>query len=138
MARRYLLDSNICAALIRAADRAVTQKFFQVGWHHTFINWVVVGELRFGVKNKNSPVLLARVEQFIAEMNVLDAHPDITHHYADIRHELTQQGQLIGVNDLWIAAHARAEDLILVSNNTREFSRVSGLQLEDWLSTSTH
>jgi tRNA(fMet)-specific endonuclease VapC len=67
---------------------------------------------------------------------MLDYSPKAAGHYGDIRADLERKGTPIGVNDLHIAAHARSEGLILVSNNLREFERVTGLRTENWLRSS--
>lgn len=129
----YLLDTNICSDLIKNPHGQTAQRLFEIGIQHVGINWVVEAELRFGAKLKNSAKLTERVENFINECLFLDISLNLAEHYADIRTQLTQQGQLIGANDLWIAAHARSTDMTLVTNNVREFNRVDGLKVENWL-----
>lgn len=129
---RYLLDTNICSDLLSNPQGLAAQKLFHAGMHLAGLNWVVIAEMRFGAQ-QGSERLKQRIESFINEFDWVEINPNITHHYAEIRHQLRQQGQIIGQNDLWIAAHARAEGLILVTHNTREFSRVKHLQLQDWL-----
>lgn len=130
---RYLLDTNACSELLKNPQGKLAHKLFQVGSHLVGINWVVEAELRFGAKLKNSEPLTQRVDALINELNVIEFNEQLTTHYADIRAQLTKQGQLIGANDLWVAAHARSLELCLVTNNTAEFCRVANLQLEDWL-----
>uniref|UniRef100_UPI0038B235D9 type II toxin-antitoxin system VapC family toxin n=1 Tax=Geomonas oryzae TaxID=2364273 RepID=UPI0038B235D9 len=96
---------------------------------------VVAGELRFGAAKKGSPSLRVKVEQIIANIEVLSLDVDADHHYAEIRNYLQQRGLTIGPNDLLIAAHARSLGLVLVTDNVREFSRVPGLVVENWLVT---
>lgn len=129
----YLLDTNICSDLIKNPHGQVAQRLFEVGVSHIGINWVVEAELRFGAKLKGSIKLTERVDALIRELPVLEMQSNLAEHYADIRTQLTQQGQLIGANDLWIAAHARSANVILVSHNVKEFQRVDGLKLENWL-----
>lgn len=132
MSCRYLLDTNACSELIKNPQGHVAQKLFQMGAHQVGINWLVEAELRFGAKLKNSLALTQRVEALINELNYIEFNEQLTWHYADIRAQLTVQGRLIGANDLWIAAHARAVDLCLITNNISEFSRVADLQVMDW------
>ena len=73
------------------------------------------------------------MENFCSRLEVLAYGPKAAQHYGQIRADLERKGQPIGVNDLHIAAHARSEGLTLVSNNLREFNRVSGLLLENWI-----
>lgn len=129
---RYLLDTNICSELIKHPQGNVAKKLFHVGTPFTAINWVVEAELRFGAKLKNSVALTQRVEALIHELNFVEFNQNLAIHYADIRTQLTQNGNLIGANDLWIAAHARSLNLCVVTNNEKEFSRVLDLQVENW------
>jgi tRNA(fMet)-specific endonuclease VapC len=97
---------------------------------------VVACELRFGAERKGSDKLTQRVEQLLAAMPVLPFDDPADRHYADIRAELERAGTPIGNNDLFIAAHARSRGMTLVTHNLREFERVSGLRVEDWLTAS--
>lgn len=133
MSVRYLLDTNICSELIKNPQGQVAQKLFQVGAHLVGINWVVEAELRFSAALKNSPALTQRVNALIHEINHIEFDDGLIENYVRIRSQLTQSGQMIGANDLWIAAHACALDICLVTRNTDEFSRVSGLVVENWL-----
>lgn len=90
-------------------------------------------ELRFGAEKKQSASLRARVEELLTAIDVLALDVDIDFHYAEIRAKLEAAGTPIGPNDLLIAAHARSLDLVLVSANIREFSRVPELSVENWL-----
>jgi tRNA(fMet)-specific endonuclease VapC len=76
---------------------------------------------------------LRKVEDFVSRLEVLPYENTAASHYGDIRTNLEKKGTVIGVNDLHIAAHARSEGFILVSNNVREFERVEGLRLENWI-----
>jgi tRNA(fMet)-specific endonuclease VapC len=87
-----------------------------------------------GVEKSSQPEHnLRRVEDFISRLDVLEYTAKAAAHYGDIRANLETQGNTIGVNDLHIAGHARSEGLILVTNNEREFTRVDGLRLENWV-----
>jgi tRNA(fMet)-specific endonuclease VapC len=77
--------------------------------------------------------LATRIENLLSYLPVLPIDIAVTSHYADIRKSLELKGTPIGQNDLWIAAHARAADLVLVTDNVGEFGRVEGLQIENWL-----
>ena len=77
------------------------------------------------------------VEDFVSHLDILSYDTEAAMHYADIRADLEQKGTPIGVNDLHIAGHARSRGLILVSNNTKEFERVEGLRLVDWIQTNS-
>jgi len=94
---------------------------------------IVACELRYGVLKKDSPRLTEKVDHLLTQVTVLPLDAQVEQHYAEIRVALEKVGQPIGHNDLLIAAHARALDLILVTDNVREFSRIPGLAVENWL-----
>lgn len=129
----YLLDTNILSSLIRDPFGRVSQRIAEKGEHTVCTSIVVACELRFGAEKKQSASLQARVEELLSVIDVLALDVDTDVHYADIRAHLEAAGTPIGPNDLLIAAHARSLELILVSANVREFSRVPGLSVENWL-----
>lgn len=131
---RYLLDTNIISHLVKEPSGIVAQKIAAVGESRICTSLVVACELRFGAAKKGSPKLAAQLEAILSALDILPLEEPVDRHYADIRLHLHQSGLPIGHNDLLIAAHARAIGLIMVTNNTREFLRVPGLQLEDWIS----
>ena len=92
--------------------------------------------MRYGVQRKGSAALTARVEALLAEVTVLPFDGEADQHYADIRCALERAGTPVGSHDLLIAAHARSRGLVVVTHNVREFKRVPGLQVEDWLQTA--
>lgn len=94
---------------------------------------VIACELRFGAKRKGSEALANRVEQLLASLAVLPLDEPADQHRADIRVAPESAGTPIGNHDLFIAAHARSRGMTLVTHNLREFARVPGLQVEDWL-----
>jgi tRNA(fMet)-specific endonuclease VapC len=98
------------------------------------ISSITLAELLHGVE-KSSMISknLRKVEDFVSRLEVLPYENTAASHYGDIRTNLEKKGIVIGVNDLHIAAHARSEGLVLVSNNVREFERVEGLRLENWI-----
>lgn len=97
------------------------------------ISIIVLAELRFGFAKKNSRRLSARLEGMLDELSVQPWGDPTDRYYADIRADLERSGQPIGANDMLIAAHALALDCILVTDNEREFARVPGLRVENWL-----
>ncbi len=97
------------------------------------ISLVVLAELRFGFAKKKALRLAKRLEDLLDEFSVQPWSAPADRHYANIRDDLERSGQPIGANDLLIAAHALALDCILVTDNEREFSRVPGLRVENWL-----
>lgn len=130
---RYLLDTNICIATIRDKPGEARAAFSR---HHSqmCISSVTVMELLYGVELSAQPQRnLAEVEGFIARMEVLDYDAAAAAHTAQIRAELKRAGLQIGPYDQMIAGHARSRGLVVVTNNTREFERVAGLRLENWI-----
>lgn len=130
---KFLLDTNICAALINQPNGKVAKRLFHEGSHHACINWVVQAELQFGARKKGTAELQHRVDALINELDMIEFTPSLIEHYVSIRCELTAQGTPIGQSDLWIASHARALDLCVVTHNLHEFKRVNGLTVVDWL-----
>ena len=129
----YLLDTNILSDLIRNPFGPVAQRIEAVGAKAVCTSIIVAAELRYGCAKKGSPRLQARVEDILATIPVLPLEVPADADYGRQRAQLEASGQPIGGNDLLIAAHALALGLTLVTHNTREFSRIVGLQVEDWL-----
>lgn len=95
---------------------------------------ITLGELYFGAEKSHSrSAAQASIERLAASIQVQDLPFDAASHYGQIRARLQSLGQIIGNNDLWLAVHARAAGLILVTNNEREFNRVPDLQVENWV-----
>jgi tRNA(fMet)-specific endonuclease VapC len=132
-----LLDTNICAAAMRD-ERRVAARLIQHGGR-VHVPFMVAAELRFGVERlarSGSPVaaLRARMERFFAMLGgIAPVTAAVLERYAALRAELESAGVLLGAHDLWIAAQTLVEDALLVTDNTREFRRVPGLRLDNWL-----
>lgn len=135
MALRYLLDTNIISDLMRSPGGEVGLRIAQVGEDSICTSIIVAAELRFGAAKSASKLLVERVELVLSAIDTLPLEPPADRHYAVIRQALSQQGMLIGPNDLLIAAHALALELTVVTANEREFGRVPGLKVENWLSS---
>lgn len=133
MALRYLLDTNIISDLIRHPQGAVADRIAAAGEDTVCTSIVVAAELRFGAIKSGSRKLKQTVNQILSAMEILPLESPADQHYGELRHHLSRQGIPIGPNDLLIAAHTLAADLTLVTANSREFSRVPGLKLENWL-----
>lgn len=129
----YLLDTNIISDVIRNPHGQVASHIEQVGPKEIFTSIVVASELRYGCAKKGSRKLLKRVEDLLATIQVLPLDRPADAEYGRIRAELEAAGQPIGLNDLLIAAHSCALGLTLVTDNAREFSRIRGLNIENWL-----
>jgi len=136
MATRYLLDSNILSDLLKNPQGKVAQKIFSLPAaerNSLATSIIMAAELRYGVAKSGSSILATRVDQLLDALEILPLEPEADRHYGRIRSELEKAGTLIGGNDLLIAAHALAVDAVLVTDNVREFKRVKGLQVENWL-----
>lgn len=133
MALRYLLDTNIVSDLIRHPHGTVAERIALVGEDTVCISIVVAAELRFGAAKSGSQKLEQRVDLILSALEILPLETPTDHHYGEIRQQLARQGIPIGPNDLFIAAHARSLRLTVVTANSREFSRVPGIAVENWL-----
>lgn len=133
MTSRYLLDTNVLSQLIRDPRGPIAQRLATAGDAQVFTSVVVASELRFGARKKGSPLLTDRVERLLASIEVAPLEVGVDRIYGDLRHTLESSGQMIGANDLFIAAHALEQDATLVTDNVAEFKRVSGLRLENWV-----
>ena len=131
--RGYLLDTNIISDLIRNPSGHAARHIDQVGSKEIFTSIIVAAELRYGCAKKGSPKLLAKVQSLLGTIPVLPLDFPADSEYADIRAALESAGLPVGMNDLLIAAHARALGLTLVTDNMNEFGRIQGLNVENWL-----
>jgi len=129
----YSLDTNILSDLVRHPHGVVAKKIAVVGENEICISIIVAAELRFGAAKRNSARLSNQVETILAAMLVVPFDVPTDREYAKLRQLLESSGNSIGPNDLLIAAQARANGQILVTNNVREFTRVPSLQVENWL-----
>ena len=133
MALRYLLDTNIVIYIrgrnpVRAYSRFAAEQPDDMG-----ISTITYGELDYGVRRSTNPKRAqAALSALLQVLRVLPLTPKAGEIYGELRSSLAGSGQIIGNNDLWIAAHAMAEDLILVTNNEREFRRIRRLKIENW------
>ena len=130
---RYLLDTNICIYVRQKRPQRVLQRFEKLAPGEAGISVITYGELIYGAaKSKHSSVMLERLRELTGELPPWPLPETAAEHYGKIRSELETMGEVIGNNDLWIAAHAIAASLILVTNNEGEFRRVRGLRLQNW------
>jgi tRNA(fMet)-specific endonuclease VapC len=130
---RYLLDTNILSDFLRNPDGRAVQRAALAGEATICTSIIVACELRYGALKKGSVRLSERVEKLLESLEVLPLDKECDRQYAEIRLHLDQKGRPIGPDDLLIAAHALALDLTLVTASIEEFSRVSGLRVENWL-----
>ncbi|MFH1873225.1 MAG: type II toxin-antitoxin system VapC family toxin [Pseudomonadota bacterium] len=134
MGARYLLDTNICIYIAKHNPPEVRERFVRHAAAELAMSVVTLGELRFGAeKSQARERALAAISQLTSVIQVAALPESAGEHYGQIRARLQRLGQPVGNNDLWLSAHARAEGWILVTNNEREFLRVEGLQVENWV-----
>jgi len=132
---RRTLDTNICSYILRKHPADMVERFASLDRSQLWLSAIVAAELRFGAAKLDSPKFRAAVEAWLAGFDVQPWPLEATHAYARIRSALERAGQpidVIGGMDLMIAAHAMAEDSVLVTNNAREFLRVPSLAVEAW------
>ena len=131
---RYMLDTDISSYIMKGSEPAVMKHVASVSVGDVCISAITKAELMYGVEVSPRPAQdRARLEVFLRHVVVLDFPHDAASHYGEIRAWLKKNGSMIGSNDLFIAAHARSLGLVLVTNNTREFSRIPLLKIENWL-----
>lgn len=131
----YMLDTNICSYIIKQRPPAVLKKFEMIQKDQTCISILTYAELQYGVEKTSSKrINQAIIEAFVEHLKILAWDIEAAQHYSKIRSALESQGTLIGNMDLMIAAHARSQQCVLVTNNLREFERVPELKLENWTS----
>jgi tRNA(fMet)-specific endonuclease VapC len=129
----YLLDTNILSDLVKRPQGAVATRIAAVGGDQVCTSLIVAAELRYGAAKRGSEKLTKQLEAILATLPVIPLEAPTDRQYGQLRAALESQGNLIGPNDLLIAAHALALGAIPVTDNTREFERVRGLVIENWL-----
>lgn len=129
----YLLDTNVVSELVRNPHGVVTQRIRDVGETEVCTSIIVAAELRYGGAKRASRRLTAQLDAVLAVVEVLPFEAPADEVYGRLRADLESRGSPIGSNDLLIAAQAIALDHALVTDNEREFGRISGLTCENWL-----
>ena len=130
---RYLLDTNIVSNLVRDPQGRVADRVKAIGEANVCTSIIVAAELRYGTTKKASPRLGAQVEAVLGALDTLPLESPADEIYGSIRSQLELAGTPIGGNDLLIAAQAMAHGHTLVTDNDKEFSRIDGLRVENWL-----
>jgi len=130
---KYMLDTNIVIYTIKNRPEQV-RKIFRQHENRMCISAVTKGELIYGAERSSQPERnLIDIEGLIARLEVAPFEDHASEHFGQLRAELYRIGQPIGPYDMMIAGHARAMGLILVTNNMKEFERVPGLRVENWV-----
>ena len=129
---RRTLDTNICSYILRRHPASMIERFATLDREQLWLSAIVAAELRVGAAKLAAPRFQAAVEAWLLGFDVRPWPLDATHHYAQIRTALERAGKSINGMDLMIAAHALAEDSVVITNNAREFHRVPGLAVEEW------
>ena len=133
MELRYLLDTNICIYIRQEKPEAILRRFRRLRPGEAGLSVITYGELFFGAaKSAQREAAMERLRELLHWLPALALPEPAGQAYGTIRHELAAKGEMIGNNDLWIAAHAMVSDLTLVTNNEREFRRVHGLKIQNW------
>jgi tRNA(fMet)-specific endonuclease VapC len=131
---RYLLDTNICIYIRRRRPPEVLARFEKLKPGEAALSVITYGELLYGVeKNQSQTKAMQLLREMLALLPVLPLPAEVGEAYGAIRADLETRGEVIGNNDLWIAAHAKAAKLTLVTNNEREFRRIGGLKIQNWI-----
>jgi len=133
---KYILDTNICIYIINKKPDEVLRKFELYPVYEFGISSITHAELQYGIeKSKNKNTNQAALDEFLLPLTILPFHGQrLVTCYGEIRASLESKGQTIGPLDMLIAAHALSLDLIIISNNIKEFSRIPNLKCENWLS----
>ncbi len=130
---RFLLDTNICIYIRQKKSPEVLARFDKVQAGEAAMSTITHGELLYGAERSQNRESARRVlSELVSWIPVLSLPDEAADEYAEVRANLEARGIMIGTNDLWIGAHAKAAGLTLVTNNEKEFRRISGLKIENW------
>ena len=131
---RYLIDTNICIYIMNQRDQSLIQRFKKIPIGEICISSITLSELSYGVYKSSSLIKnKQRLQEFILPFHILFFNKKSAEIYGQIRSQPEKKGQTIGSFDMLIASHAMSEDLVLVTNNDKEFKRIKNLKIENWL-----
>jgi tRNA(fMet)-specific endonuclease VapC len=134
MSGMYLLNTDTCAFVLRRSSAALLERIQSVPLAQQALSVVTYAELLYGVQvSSKKKANQEALDALVRHLAVLDWSPLAARHYAEIRADLKKKGSMIGANDLMIAAHARSLAAVVVTNNTKDFGRVKGLVIENWM-----
>ena len=129
-----MLDTDTCAFILRRSSATLLERILTVPLQQQVISVVTLAELLYGIQLSSKKKTNQRaLDALLRHLTILDINAEAALHYAGIRAYLKKRGQLIGANDLMIAAHARSINAVVVTNNVKDFSRVRGLKVENWV-----
>ena len=129
-----MLDTNICIYIIKKKPENVIKKFLKTKPDSICISSITVSELYFGVAKSSKPnENTIALEQFILPLTIIDFNKEDSIAYGKLMAKLEQKGKLIGAMDMLIAAQAISRDLVLITNNEKEFIKIDGLIIENWI-----
>jgi tRNA(fMet)-specific endonuclease VapC len=131
---RFLLDADVFTAIARQTSASAVQRLAELESGSVALSVITSAEIAFGLEKRPvSAGLVARITRLRQVLPILSLMPSVVSHYARVRAFLEKNGTPIGPNDLWLSAQALSEGLTVVTGNTREFTRVPGLRVENWL-----
>ena len=134
MDARFLLDTNICIYIRRRRPPGLLARFERLKLGEAVLSVITYGELIYGVeKSQFREQATKQLAELAGLVPIMALPPQVGEFYGAIRASLEARGEIIGNNDLWIAAHAKAAGLTLVTNNEREFRRIQGLKMQNWV-----
>ena len=129
----YFIDTNIIIYALKNSYPSIIKTFENTPSYNIFITSIVKAEIDYGIaKSKSSKLTRELYNKFLSIYNVIPFTEKETKIYGDIRYQLEKEGKLIGANDMLIAAIVMSHNGILITHNVNEFSRIKGLQIEDW------
>jgi tRNA(fMet)-specific endonuclease VapC len=133
MKHRYLLDTDVFSLMVKGTDQAINERMQVLTKGEAVLSAITTGEFLYGVAHHPvSALRVQRAQRLIDFFGVLPITHTVSEQYGHIRAELRAKGTPIGPNDLWLAAQAKALELVMVTRNGREFKRVKGLKVEGW------
>lgn len=131
---KFLIDTNICIYIMNNHPPEVLQKFKSIGVGKVGISSITVSELHYGAcKSSHIKKNIKRLDEFLSPFEILSYDENASRYYGKIRSQLEKQGNIIGPLDMLIAAHALSNNLILITNNVKEFMRIKSLRVENWV-----
>ena len=132
--KRYMLDTDMCGYIIQEHPETVRQRFQTLAMGQMCVSVITYAELIYGVERSSSKrVNRPIVEDFVRHLDVMDWDTEAADQYGVIRAELEAAGTPIGAMDMMIAAHAKSIEAVLVTNNQKHFTTVTGLRIDNWI-----